>query len=79
MTGDEQNVERVQQAIADGLAAAVATEGEMLNGWVAIVETIDANGERGLWSMAAPEMKHWQTLGFLEAAKQTEIRNVEDE
>lgn len=64
--------ERVQQAIADGLAAAMAAEGEMLNGWVVIVETIGSDGERGLWSMAAPDMKRWQSMGFLEAARAQE-------
>lgn len=63
---------RVQQAIADGLAQAVAGEGEMLVKWVAIVETMDSNGERGLWSMAAPDMKRWETLGFLETARAEE-------
>lgn len=77
MSGDQSD--RVQQAVADGLATAVAAEGELLNGWVAVIETIDSVGQRGLWTIASSEMKHWQTLGFLEAAKMHEVRGQEQD
>jgi hypothetical protein len=62
----------VRKAIADGLTTALAAEGEMLIKWVAIVETMGNDGERGLWAVAAEEMKSWETLGFLEYGKARE-------
>lgn len=40
-------------------------EHSMVTKWVALVETIDADGERGVWPMTSEGVKAWDTNGLL--------------
>lgn len=56
--------------IEDDLAAALAEvtakhERSMVTRWVVVVETIDAEGERGVWMVADLQAKAWDTVGLL--------------
>jgi hypothetical protein len=34
--------------------------------WVALVETVAPDGTRGLWTMTAPDVMAWDTVGLLQ-------------
>lgn len=34
--------------------------------WVALVESVDPDGERGLWTMTSEDVKAWDTVGLLQ-------------
>jgi hypothetical protein len=65
------------EAVANGLAEAAASVGEMVTTWVSVMETIDDDGVRGLWIQTAPGTQRWQMLGLLEAAKHYELQAKE--
>lgn len=54
--------ERLQDTIAD------AVRPEMVTKWIVIVETIDADGTRGLWTSQPASMRPWEELGMLQYA-----------
>lgn len=58
--------------IADAIGQVMGDGGEMVTRWVALVEVIDAEGERGLWTLAADGQKAWDTLGMLDYARAVE-------
>lgn len=37
----------------------------MVTRWVALVESVDADGVRGVWPLTAEGMSAWDTLGLL--------------
>jgi hypothetical protein len=61
--------EHVQSALAD---AVHDLDGSMLTRYVACVEVIDPSGERALWVLSTRDMKAWETVGFLEYARDLE-------
>lgn len=52
---------RVESAMAD----AFRESDEMVTRLVVCAEVIDANGERGLWTLAPDDATAWDTLGML--------------
>lgn len=44
----------------------------MLTRWVVLAEIVDAEGERGLWTLSAPDQRAWDTLGLLDYARALE-------
>lgn len=52
----------LNQAISDVLSR---HEKSMVTRWVAMVEIMDENGDRGIWTFTAPEATAWDTLGML--------------
>lgn len=68
MSDDDAIKERISNALSDILGS----EGEMVTRWVALVETIDSDGERALWCQTAENAKPWDTLGMLMFAVQQE-------
>lgn len=56
-----------QEEFAAAFEAAIADvlPGEITTRWVFLVETIGADGERGVWMQAPPGAKPWDTLGLL--------------
>lgn len=57
----------------DALHAAIAEvvrdkEHGLVTKWVALVESIDEAGERGLWACASDGIKRWESLGMLQYA-----------
>lgn len=67
--GVDQLAERVQSLLAD---AVHQNDGSMLTKYVACVEVIDPTGERALFVLSTSEMKVWETVGFLEFARDLE-------
>ncbi len=62
----------MRDTIGDALAQAVAGEAEMVTRWVALIEVMDAEGDRAAYVMAPQGAKPWDTLGLLTFAIQTE-------
>lgn len=66
------------------LSSALAEDDEMVTRWVAVIETIDTDGDRALWTMAPDGTQSWDALGMLTFAVQREqahatLRTGEDE
>lgn len=64
--------EEIRDSVGNALAEAVSGESEMVTRWVALVEVMDADGKRSLYSMTQHGAKPWDTLGLLTFAIQTE-------
>jgi hypothetical protein len=43
-------------------------DGSMVLRWMAVIETIDAEGVRGVSFIGSPELMAWESLGLLEYA-----------
>lgn len=67
---DEQVGDKLHTALANMLRD---HDGSALIKCVAIAEVMDTEGEHGLWLMASPDMKAWETKGFLTEALDTEL------
>jgi hypothetical protein len=67
MSGDD-----LRSRIGSALGEALHAEGDMVIKWVAVVEAMDADGERGVWCLADDEATAWDTLGLLAYATQRE-------
>lgn len=56
----------IQQELGDAIAGVLARhERSMVGHWVALVETIDEHGKRGLWTFTSEDAKAWDTVGLL--------------
>lgn len=67
MSDEETLGEKLQRVIGAAIESAIAEhEGGFTTKWVALVETVDAEGARGLWPMASDEVKAWDTVGLLQ-------------
>lgn len=52
------------------------TDDSVMVKYLAVAEVIEQNGERGLWCISSPDMKKWETLGFLEYATHLELADT---
>lgn len=56
----------IERDLADAIAAVLAKhETSMVTKWVALIETMDQDGERGMWTMTSDNVKAWDTTGML--------------
>jgi hypothetical protein len=56
----------IQKAISDALAEVFRKiEDGMLTRWVVLAESLDDEGQRGLWLVAPEDAKAWDTIGML--------------
>lgn len=55
-----------QRILADGIAAALSKDGDMPLRWVAVVESMDPEGQRCIWRFNSDGMAMWDTLSLLE-------------
>lgn len=62
---DETTAQAMRTRIGDGLSAACAESGQMVTRWIAMIEVIDADGERSLWSLSDEDSRPWDALGLL--------------
>ena len=62
----------IRERVASAISEAMQSVDEMVNKWVACVETIDSDGRRALWALTDPDAKPWDTLGMLTFAVQRE-------
>lgn len=58
-------IDDVNEALSTALAK---HETSITTRWVTLVETIDDDGGRGLWTLADNDAKPWDVLGLLEYA-----------
>lgn len=59
--------EVIEAAIGGAIDAAVGQhEGGFVTKWVALVESVSPDGERGLWTMTSQDLKAWDTVGLLQ-------------
>jgi hypothetical protein len=68
MTGDPL-AEEMSAALAPAIDSIVGGgEGAMVTKWVALVETVDVSGDRGMWTLTSEPIKAWDTVGMLQHA-----------
>ncbi len=63
-------LEQIRDRVGNALAQALSGESEMVTRWVALIEVMDADGERSAYVMAPDGAKSWDTLGLLSFATQ---------
>ncbi|MEV7267075.1 hypothetical protein AB0N38_26285 [Micromonospora aurantiaca] len=57
----------IERDLADAIATVLAKhEKSMVTKWVALVESMDADGERGLWTFTSDGVMAWDTVGLLQ-------------
>ena len=67
------DTQNLQKAINDVVATYIQTiEPSIVTKFVLLVETMDSDGVRGLWSFTQDGAKAWDTLGMLHFAIQME-------
>jgi hypothetical protein len=61
--------EALERAVGDAIDTAVGQhERGFVTKWVALVETVGPDGDRGLWTMTSDGVKAWDTVGLLQHA-----------
>lgn len=69
--------EEVETALDDAISRALP--GEFVTRWVAVVEVIDGDGDRVLWTLADPALAPWDRLGLLHFAEAREVAAISDD
>lgn len=64
--------QELEQAIDRAVSDVFASTGQMVNRWLAVIEVVDEEGDRGLWTFTAGGMKRWDSLGMLAEAQLAE-------
>lgn len=82
VTGDADDLGvLIEQAVGRSIEAVVSEhERGFVTKWVALVESVDADGVRGLWTMTSEDVKAWDTVGLLQYGlhlQQAQIFNQE--
>jgi hypothetical protein len=69
MGGEQPDAANLETDLADAIAAVLANhETSMVTKWVALIEVIDSDCERGLWTATSSDAKAWDTIGLLQHA-----------
>lgn len=69
--------ERLEQAIGDAIDSSVGEhEGGLVTKWVALVESVGPDGDRGLWTMTSAGVMAWDTVGLLQHALHLQQRQT---
>jgi hypothetical protein len=56
----------IEHELSDAISGVLARhERSIVGNWVALVETIDERGKRGLWTFTSPDVMAWDTVGLL--------------
>lgn len=81
MSESEQEQERDDNAIVDGIADALAEvlaarETARLTRWLVVMEIIDESGNYGLWTIGGPDTKPWDMLGMLSYAETVQKADI---
>lgn len=74
---DEARETQIRDELNDAIATVLRRHGEMPTTWVAAVETVDSDGQMGVWRLVPPDAPFWRLLGmtaYLDAA----VRNAVD-
>jgi hypothetical protein len=67
---EDYRIKAAQEAVAALIRE--INPGAMATRFVLLVEVIDADGERALWTLAPPEQRRWDTLGLVDFARALE-------
>jgi hypothetical protein len=54
----------VMGLMSDGIAEAVGHDGDIPTRWVAVVESLDAEGNRCVWRMASEGLASWEAASL---------------
>lgn len=66
---DDDLAATLERAIGAAINAAVGQhERGFTTKWVALVESISPDGERGLWTLTSDDVMAWDTVGLLQHA-----------
>jgi hypothetical protein len=58
--------EAVERELGDAIASVLSRhEQSITTRWVALVETMNGDGQRGLWTFASDDVTEWDTIGLL--------------
>jgi hypothetical protein len=71
MTEDEAETAgaAIEAALGEAISGVLAQhETSMVLKWIALVETMDGDGDRGLWTFTGDGVKAWDTVGMLQHA-----------
>jgi len=67
VSDDEALGPMLERVIGDAIQNAVGQhERGFVTKWVALVESVDPDGQRGLWTMTSEDVKAWDTVGLLQ-------------
>ena len=55
----------IADAIGDAIEGAVSDNSGMVTKWVAVVEYLEADGDRALWTLSGDETRPWDAMGLL--------------
>lgn len=56
----------MRDQIAQAIEATIGQhEPGLVTRWVALIESVDTDGERGLWTLASKDAKKWDIAGML--------------
>ena len=76
----EQPTRTVIDDVHDALAEALMRhERAMLGPWVVVAATVEEDGSRGVWALAADDNLRFETLGLLHDALTRELGDEPDE
>lgn len=57
----------LERAIGDAIDQSVSEhEGGLVTKWLALVESVGPNGERGIWTMTSEGLTQWDSVGLLQ-------------
>jgi hypothetical protein len=57
----------VRDKLNDAISKIINEEGaSFISKWIALVEVIDENGEKSLWSMSSEDLAPWDKIGMIE-------------
>lgn len=74
---DEPDGTAIEQEIGAAIADVLARhENGFTTKWLALVETIDADGESGLWTLTSDDLKAWDTVGMLTHGLHLQMRQT---
>jgi hypothetical protein len=69
--------EGIEDALNDAIADVILIhEQGFVTKWVCLIETVDSEGERGVWSCTSDSMAPWDILGLLQYATEKEKLNL---
>lgn len=60
------NDDKIQQVVGNAISDALNNvEVAVVTKWVLLAESVNGDGERGLWLVAPEDAKAWDTIGML--------------
>lgn len=66
MADDEAEGEAIEGEVADAIAQVMAKHNAMVVKWVALIEVMESDGQRSLWTLTSEGVMAWDTVGLLQ-------------